>query len=327
MSAPLPTSSQKAIEPQVAQAAAQWFSRATSGEFGESDRRAWMHWRQSHPAHELAWQQVESVSRSFGMLLPGAGMAALARRSTYGRRQVLRSLAVLCVGGGVGWLAWRQTPWHDADYRTATGERRELNLADGTRLMLNTATAVGVQFSAIERRIELLHGEIQVATAADALQRPFVVATRFGLLRPLGTRFVVRADAGLVRLSVLEGSVQAQAQSKAFATPVQAPTLVHAGESVQLHDGGISAEEPAHASADAWTQGLLMADGWSLAAFTAELSRYRTGLLTCDASVAGLRLSGAFPLDDTDRALVAATRALPVRLQTLTRYWVRIVPS
>lgn len=326
MSAQREGPSHKAIDPQVAEAAAQWFSRTTSGAFGEADRQAWMQWRQHHPAHERAWQQVESISRRFGIPPPEIGMAALYRRPAYPRRQALRSLAVVCLGAGVGWLAWRQTPWHDqvADYRTATGERREFTLPDGTRLMLDTATAVAVHFGPDERRVELLHGEIHVATALDAQRRPLIVATRFGLLQPIGTRFVVRQDDALVHLMVLEGRVQALAEGRAPAP--RAGTLVHAGQRIRMDHSGISAPEAIRGSADAWTQGLLVADGLSLADFAAELSRYRPGILGCATAVAGLRLSGSFPLDDTDRALAAAARALPIRIQRLTRYWVRIIP-
>ena len=35
-----------------------------------------------------------------------------------------------------------------------------------------------------------------------------------------------------------------------------------------------------------------------------------------DPAVAGLRISGTYPLADTDRALVAMARALPVRVVT-----------
>ncbi|WZB64613.1 hypothetical protein WJ970_28925 [Achromobacter xylosoxidans] len=44
--------------------------------------------------------------------------------------------------------------------------------------------------------------------------------------------------------------------------------------------------------------------------------------LACDPYVAGLRISGSFPLADTDRALAAVERALPVQVLRYTRYWV-----
>ncbi|WP_370444251.1 hypothetical protein [Candidatus Burkholderia verschuerenii] len=51
-----------------------------------------------------------------------------------------------------------------------------------------------------------------------------------------------------------------------------------------------------------------------LADFLSEIGRYRRGVVRCDASIADLRLSGTYPLDDTDRVLAALAHALPVRI-------------
>jgi len=45
---------------------------------------------------------------------------------------------------------------------------------------------------------------------------------------------------------------------------------------------------------------VLYADDMELGAFIAELARYRPGVLRCAPEVAGLRISGAFQLADTD---------------------------
>lgn len=68
----------------------------------------------------------------------------------------------------------------------------------------------------------------------------------------------------------------------------------------------------------------MIADELRLDAFVAELERYRPGLLRCDPAVAGLRVSGVFPLDDTDRILAMLPSVLPVRVRQRSRYWVSI---
>lgn len=318
---------QGAIEPEVAGAAAEWFARWSAGDMGEADRRAWLAWRRSDAAHERAWAQVEAVSQRFDGLAPQAGMAALDRPRGGARRRVLRGVATVGLVGTSGWLAWQQGPWRDpaSRYQTATGERRSFVLADGTRVLLNTATAIDVHFGERERRIGLRQGEILVATAPDALQRPFVVDTPVGELQPIGTRFMVRHEAAYVDLGVLEGAVQVR--HRRAAPQGQRLPVVHAGHRLRLDAQGLSAVSPLTAGADAWTQGLLLADDMPLGEFAATLARHRPGLLSCDPAVAALRLSGTFPLDDTDRALAAVTRALPVRIIRLTRYWVRIAPA
>lgn len=316
------------LDAQVAQAASEWFARLSSDVVSDADRDAWQQWRTACSEHERAWQSVEAVSHRFGLLRPAAGMAALDRRpASRGRRQALKSIVLVATVGGAGWLGYRHTPWRDgaADYRTAIGERREIALADGTRLMLNTRSAVTVRFDARERRVDLLHGEIHIATAQDPQRRPLIVDTRFGRLQPIGTRFTVRQDDAFVRLVVLEGAVQVRPHGAG--DDAAALRVVRAGDTVRLDGTEVADSATSHESADAWTHGVLLADGMTLGEFVAELSRYRAGRLHCDSQVSGLRLSGAFPLDDTDRALVAATRALPVRIESFTRFWVTVRPA
>ncbi len=54
------------------------------------------------------------------------------------------------------------------------------------------------------------------------------------------------------------------------------------------------------------------------------LRRYRNGILRCDPAVAELRLSGTFPLKNTDAILGVIAKMLPVKIQSVTRYWVHI---
>ncbi|MNH30545.1 fec operon regulator FecR [compost metagenome] len=47
-------------------------------------------------------------------------------------------------------------------------------------------------------------------------------------------------------------------------------------------------------------------------------------MLRCAESIADLRLSGAFRIDDTDTVLENLGVSLPVRVRYMTRYWVSI---
>ena len=58
--------------------------------------------------------------------------------------------------------------------------------------------------------------------------------------------------------------------------------------------------------------------------FIAELSRYRPGLLRCASEVAELRISGVYPLADSDAVLDALTQSLPVSINRRSRYWVTV---
>ena len=54
--------------------------------------------------------------------------------------------------------------------------------------------------------------------------------------------------------------------------------------------------------------------------------RYRPGLIVCHPAIADLRLSGVFPVADTDKVLAALANSLPVQVRTRTRFWVTVEP-
>jgi ferric-dicitrate binding protein FerR (iron transport regulator) len=67
---------------------------------------------------------------------------------------IAASLAMLMAGYG----AWQVPVWQ-ADYHTSVGQRQSLTLADGSRVTLNSGSAVSVAFSADQRKVVLEAGE------------------------------------------------------------------------------------------------------------------------------------------------------------------------
>lgn len=316
----------------AAQAALQWQVVLWSGEVTPEERRAFEQWLGDDPAHRQAWQRVQRVAEQLhavpsSIAAPALRSARAAAGSRNRRRAVLRSLALLA-GAGIAAYAVRETPqWQfaTADYRTARGERRELVLPDGTQITLNTATAVDLRFTAQERRLVLLSGEVLVATAPDnqPLQRPFLVETGEGTIRPLGTRFTVRRleETSPVQslVQVLEGTVEIAPRDG------DAPLRLRAGQKAVFSRSLVEASAPVDPIDTAWLRGLLVAERMRLADFITELGRYRSGVLRCDPSVADLVISGVYPLDDSDAILQSVAQALPVRIRATTRYWVTVM--
>lgn len=318
------------IAPNVAIAAVEWLVTLQGDDADEATRNAWRRWVAQHPDHARAWAQIEGVNaRLRGVASPLAtavARAALTPPRSASRRQAIRALMVLFVAGGAAWTVREYTPveaWL-ADARSGVGERRSLVLDDGTRVQLNTDTAIDIAISATERRVTLLRGEILIETAKDraAVSRPFIVATRYGMLRPLGTRFVVRQfdDEGWV--GVLEGAVAVRSRADA-----SFERIVAAGQQLRYTATDIDPPRPLADADTAWTDGMLVAADMRLADFLAEVGRYRSGRLRCDPAVADLRVSGTFPLADTDRILDALRTALPVRIHFMTRFWTTVLPA
>ena len=84
---------------------------------------------------------------------------------------------------------------------------------------------------------------------------------------------------------------------------------------------------PLDAAALTWEHGMMVARNMRLDDLLAELGRYRPGVLRCHQAVAGLTVSGAFPLKDTDASLRLLQDTLPIRISSLTRYWVAVEPA
>ena len=313
----------------VVRAAAQWLACLHAGDATAAEHEAFAQWRRADPLHEIAWQRAERLHTTLGTLPPSVGLQVLDRPRRQSRRAALQAMAVLAVALPAGYLAWRgmrppAAGWTTA-LRTATGERRSTVLPDGTQLHLNTDTAIDLDFQAGAdglRRVLLRRGEVQIETAHDAQQRPFVVDTRDGRIRALGTRFVVR------QLDTEAGTLVAVQQSAVEVHPGgaagQPPTRVQAGQQLRFDTAGAQAVVAADPHQAAWTRGLLFARDQRLADFVAELGRHRPGLLHCAPEVAGLRISGVFRLDDTDAILAALPHTLPVRVGWRTHWWVAI---
>ena len=318
-----------AIGEDVQQQAAEWLTVLMSGEASEAQHAAWQRWREADPEHERAWQHIDAVSRRFNGLHRSAAAQALAgtqQQAVNGKRRQL--LAWLGVAAGGGMLAAQTGAWDGvralrADYRTATGERREVVLDDGSVLSLNTGSAVNVRFDDKRRLIELLAGEILVSSGHGAgSAAPLVVATREGLVRALGTRFVVRQQDGVSTVEVLESAVEIRPRDSAGA-----PLLLAAGRGVAFSRHAPDAPHAIDAYADAWSRGQLIVDDVTLGDFLVDLARYRPGVIDCAPAVAQLRLSGVFPLADTQRILNMLPNSLPVQVRSRTRYWVTVEPA
>ncbi|GAB7531699.1 anti-sigma factor FoxR [Pseudomonas sp. 3A(2025)] len=305
-----------------------WLVRMESDGADPQLLEACQRWRQADVLHEAAWQALQKSDATFHGLaaLPtGVALDTLqrVRGGRHSRRQVIKLLgAGLIISGAGGWSLGDSTlvSW-GADYATGVGERRQVMLDDGTRLQLNTASAVDVQFTAQRRLIVLRRGEIFIDTGKDSTapggRRSFWVNSRHAQLQAIGTAFAVRDEQNATRLRVEDGVVGIHGNGE--------PILVHAGEEYLIDASGSRRIEVSPLNASAWIRGQLVARRMRLRELTAELARYRQGWLSCDPAIADLEVSGVFQLDDIDRALSALGDSLPVRIERFTQLWTRIV--
>lgn len=242
------------VPPQVAEQAVRWLVELQGGADDERLRQAWQRWRQAAPEHEQAWRHIEAVNQRLAGIGTPLALAAINAPHSPQRRRALKTLLLVLAAGGSAW-GLRESGslqrW-SADYATGVGERRRLALADGSRLELNSDTAVDVRFDAGERRLLLLRGEIQLSTGHDP--RPLHVYSAEGRLRPVGTRFDVRQFAGRTRVAVHEGAVQVENRAGQG-------LLLPSGRQLDFDRERLGAPQPLPVGSGAWTDGMLVAAG------------------------------------------------------------------
>ncbi|MDG9925061.1 MULTISPECIES: FecR family protein [unclassified Pseudomonas] len=310
------------LDPQVIHQAAQWFVQLHSPEASAREHEECARWRASHADHEAAWQKALHISQRLGQVPVGPGMSALGRRQRINRRDLLKTLMLAGVALPFGWAGYRGASSQGwlADYRTGTGERRSLELADGSLLQLNAASAIDLQYDVDCRRLHFLRGQALLQMVDEA--RPFVVRTDHGCVRGQAALFDIHQDTDGTRIAVLEGNLDVHPRDSALP-----PLRLQAGRQVRFDSHGAGLVQALQGQPDAWTRGVLQLQNGRLDEFAAALQRYRPGFVTCAAEVAGLRLSGAFQLDNSTPVLDSLPQVLPVRVAYRTRYWVAILPA
>lgn len=325
--APFASSAQE-FEFSTLEQAAEWFAVLRSGTASDDERQRWQAWLDMREENRLAWQRVESISNGLSLpkIEPAAANAAL-NAAALQRRRAIKMLSLLaatglaCWGAGNTYQVQTMLAGFNADYRSAVGQVRDVTLADGTKLWLNTDSALDDEYDEHIRRVRLRKGEVLISTNPDdrSPARPFIIDSEDGSLRALGTRFNVRQLDGKTRLSVFEGRVEIVPHDSGAGSKI-----IESGEQVDFTRSGIMAVVPVNPASESWSRSLLVADNMPLGEFIEELARYRSGYLACDPAVAQLRVVGGFPLNRPDQALAMLEASLPIQVHRTMPWWITV---
>ena len=307
------------VSSQVAEQAVHWLLEMQQGTLNPRQQAAWQQWLNAHSEHQRAWEQIQSVNQRLRGVPSPLAHAALNAPTSSSRRQALKLLLILGAGSAAAWSLRQQhiLPPLTADYRSPVGQRRTVQLADGSQFQLNTGSAVDVHFDGQQRLVRLLEGEILLTARAG--QAPLHVLTGQGLLSSQAARMNVRQFNDHTQLAVLAGQVEVMPNRyNGLALSVDA------AHQVNFTRKGWDTPRATDANSGAWADGMLVAAHMRLEDFLNELGRYRRGQLHCDPHVANLLLSGSYPLDDSERILDLLEISLPVKVRRFTRYWVTV---
>ncbi len=303
--------------------AAYWFVTMRDADLCPEDAEAFSEWYQESRENRIAYDELEALwsSEEFADALtletgtdeengPLENVVPLARpalpvaSSEWMLRKIAAAAAVfLFITAGL--LSSYGDFWF-ADYRTASGETRQVILSDSSTVTLNTASALSVDFTEQERRISLYDGEAFFSVSKDK-KRPFIVETKAGSVRVLGTAFSVRALGDDLTVAVTESRVE-------VTSPSGGAVILSAGQAIDITSSGMSKNRPLDKRRDlAWTSGRMVFENVPLRDVLAEISRYRQDrVLVLDERLGDFPVTATLSVTDAEAVLGSLKQILPV---------------
>ncbi len=334
----------------IARAAADWVAKRDRGLSAEEER-AFSHWLaadEQHAAalesHEEAWMRLDALASAKIDFRPASAAAKPPASATTNSDEDAKRSPLKPKINKTAWLAWaglaamvalviggvvknriRVSPSVESvSYVSAVGERREIALADGSVVWLNTDSQVVVAYAPDSRDLKLLRGEAYFIVAKDQT-RPFSVASDKLRVTAVGTEFNVASTPQRHQVLVAEGQVRVvAANTRASKEPSE--LVLSAGQSAaaladsmgagewQLRAATLSPEELARRLA--WRAGKLEFAEATLAEVLAEFNRHHVKPITlADPALGQIRIAGSFRADNVEGLLRVLETSFQLRVE------------
>ncbi len=321
------------------EAAMDWLFRVQESPDDVEVQQALSAWLREAPEHLRAYRKAEKVwglagtvmsSPTFDCEIPPSPPVLPAATLLLPRpRQRRRWLRRTGIGGALaacllvlGLLDWQGL---SADYHSPTGEHRQVTLADGSSVDLDSGAAIDVQFNDDKRTVILLRGQAFFDVKSQP-ERPFEVHAESVKVTVTGTAFAVEYAPGTIEVSVARGSVRAADQRhpdrpEQALKPGQGVRFARQGDAVQALQ--LPVEQIA-----AWRQWQMLVIDQPLSTVVERLRQYQPGLILLnDTALGDRRITAALDLHSPHEALRVAIAPLQAKVTRIGPYVLRITPD
>jgi transmembrane sensor len=226
----------------------------------------------------------------------------------------IAAAAVIIIGGTLLWQNIRGNG-QDQTFATSVGERRQVVLKDGTKVLLGPTSRLVVPLTEADEgdRMVSLDGVAYFSVVHDPAH-PFTVKAGDIVIQDVGTAFSVESDdsAG-TRVAVDSGSVTvgpAKDRGRDAVLNARDRAIVDTKGTVVVERSAVSDDDLA------WIQGRLVFRDAPLILVGAELYRwYGVRLRVADSSLASLHLTASFSGEPVDRVLNVIALSLGARIE------------
>jgi transmembrane sensor len=292
------------LEGRMYDQAAFWIARLRSDAVTEEDHQQFALWLAANPEHTHA---MDSMLDLWDDLAVTRHMEQSSPLENPARRHWLKaSLAV----AACALFALVLTPQLNIDdetlhYQTRKGEQLQIDLADGSKISLNTNSSLSVSLTDDLRQVSLHRGEAFFQVKKNT-RRPFVVDIGAAEVRVMGTAFNIHRRENQSDITVTEGVVRVTERGIS-GNRAPGTELLYANQSVSAGSKGLFRPSLTDTVATvAWRDGKIVANGMPLVALVDEIARYHdVKIIIAEPDLAQRTVSGVFQLDSPDVILQA----------------------
>jgi transmembrane sensor len=287
--------------------AAHWLVVLDEPRVSRQDIDAFQAWLAADETHKRAYDAVSATSDKIDAVLATEPLEREARHPK--TRVPVRPIAIAALSAAAAFALFVISPLSPlrdeagAVYATAPEQERLVRLSDGTTIEMAPGARLRASLEGDERRVRFEEGVALFNVAHDA-SRPFVVTTRFGDIRVLGTSFVVRLGPDGAITTVLSGRVEARREM--LFSPDNS-VAASADQEIELGGGAPTVSVLAPDALDrrlVWRERMVALDGQSLREAAAEVTRFSgVRFAFADTATAQVRLAGYVAGDDVEAFL------------------------
>jgi transmembrane sensor len=301
--------------------AAQWFFLLRRPVVSPETRAAFQAWRLKSLKNAAAYDAIEALWRETGAVMPPTELESLkaealaeersnASGKRFSGRTGLRVAGLAFVATAAVVLATLVLPRQaqETAYVTGAGERTTMTLQDSSTVHMSPNTRLVARFAAGKRMLELESGRAFFEVQSDPSQ-PFIVRTRFGDVTAIGTSFDVDVG-GALSVALLEGRLRISEERPGNHATILAPDQRYISS-----DGGRVEAIDADAYS-AWRLGRLSFADTPLSTAIASYNQISgSRIVIGDPTLADLRISGTFGVENPRAFVEALVHALNLRVQ------------
>ena len=208
--------SEFAREKRIESEATQWVAKKFVG-FTPEEQDAFFEWLAADPAHSEAYVKYQELWGRMDTLAEWAPEHSekphrdlLKDRQNLYRWLWIGGMAAVLALGAFLWLPEQGSPQGIDRQHYVASAYESHQLSDGSIVEMKSGAAMALDFTAEERRVELVSSEALFKVAKDP-DRPFIVSAKGVEVQAIGTAFNVRVSESEVEVLVTEGKVRLDA--------------------------------------------------------------------------------------------------------------------